>query len=215
MAGKSLRVLAGLLLTVAGMQVGALEQKSAWQELLTRAEQGQSQAQYELAMRYQRGQETEPDYTEAVKWLEKAASQQHIEAELQLGMMYFSGQGVARDNVRAAEWFRRAAEQKAATAARPLYSAKAIIPDNADDRALWWLQRAAEQGLAQAQYMLSRACAQLNYTVRALQWALIAEQAGSPDVRAWRLALQQQLGSDERKQAEQLAQAWLDSHPRP
>lgn len=215
MAGKNVRIrFLGLLLLVVSMQAVALEQAHSVQDLMTLAEQGQSQAQYELAMSYQRGQEVAQDYAEAVKWLEKAAGQRHLEAELQLGMMYFSGQGVARDNVRAAEWFRRVAEQKAATASRPLYTAKAILPDAADDLALWWLERSAEQGLAQAQYLLSRAFAQLNLPVKALQWALIAAQ-GNRDTSDWRDKLRQQLSASERKQAEQLAQAWRVAHPQP
>ena len=49
------------------------------------------------------------DYTGAMKWYEKAASQGDEQAEFCVGALYFNGQGVERDVAKAREWWERAA----------------------------------------------------------------------------------------------------------
>ncbi len=101
-------VTASALGTVAMQRAGAQPMPQA---LHTRAEQGEVIAQTELASRYYDGRGVEQDYGEAVRWMQRAASQAHAPAEYNLGLMYFRGRGVSPDDAQAAKWYLRAAEQ--------------------------------------------------------------------------------------------------------
>lgn len=70
------------------------------------AEQGYSQAQYELGGYYDYR-----DRREAVKWYRKAAEQGHAGAQYCLGNIYELGVGVNKDYNEAVKWYRKAAEQ--------------------------------------------------------------------------------------------------------
>ncbi len=51
-----------------------------------------------------------PDFAEAVRWYERAASAGSAEAAVRLCRMHLAGQGVARDEAAAKRWYERAAE---------------------------------------------------------------------------------------------------------
>ena len=68
-------------------------------------------AQYELAKKYESGEEVPLEFAEAAKWRRKAAEQGHADAQVSLGMMYDIGLGVPKNYAEAAKWFRKAAEQ--------------------------------------------------------------------------------------------------------
>ncbi len=75
------------------------------------AEPTDATAQYNLGVRYQRGQGVPQDYAEAMKWFRKAADQGNSEAQFNLGVMYADGQGVPQDHAAATTWYRKAADQ--------------------------------------------------------------------------------------------------------
>jgi TPR repeat protein len=52
---------------------------------LTTAEQGDAQAQYNLGIMYDNGQDVPQDYTAAASWYRKAAEQGHAQAQFNLG----------------------------------------------------------------------------------------------------------------------------------
>lgn len=58
---------------------------------------------------HDKGQYWKKDEKEAVKWLEKAAKQEHPRATAQMGACYRYGKGVDLDEKKAAEWFKKAA----------------------------------------------------------------------------------------------------------
>ena len=68
------------------------------------AEQGNADAQFNLANMYFNGQGVPQDYKQAVKWYTKAAEQGDADAQYNLGLMYANGQGVPQDNVYAHMW---------------------------------------------------------------------------------------------------------------
>ena len=68
----------------------AAEPDAALREL---AENGDAEAQYQMARFYERQNETE----KAVPWYEKAVAQQHAKAQNNLGALYMWGKGVAKD----------------------------------------------------------------------------------------------------------------------
>jgi TPR repeat protein len=57
-----------------------------------------------LGIAYQNGQGVEPDFTEAAKWLRKAADQGDAYAQVNVGWLYANGQGVAQDDTQALMW---------------------------------------------------------------------------------------------------------------
>ena len=51
------------------------------------------------------------DYTEAVRWIRKAAELGDAAAQYNLGWMYDNGEVVSQDKAEAVRWYRKAAEQ--------------------------------------------------------------------------------------------------------
>ena len=66
-------------------------------KLLNLANAGNSEAQYEIAVRYLVGRGIEQSYVEAAKWLQEAAAGGVISAQYNLGVLYDSGRGVEAD----------------------------------------------------------------------------------------------------------------------
>jgi len=123
---------------------------------LLKAEQGDSDAQYNLGYMYYNGEGVVQDYKEAVKWYRKAAEQGDSDAQLGLGNKYYNGQGVRKDYKEAVKWYRKAAEQGDSSAQYNL----GVMYDNGEGvskdykEAVKWYTKAAEQGHSDAQYNL-------------------------------------------------------------
>ena len=81
---------------------------SLWTPL---AEEGDSEAQFNMGVMYDRGQGVEADPVTALKWYRLAADQGHCRAQYSLGYMYRHGMGTPRDFVKAVDWYRLAASQ--------------------------------------------------------------------------------------------------------
>ncbi len=75
------------------------------------ADQGDTDAQYNLGFMYGEGQGVAVDHAEAAKWYRKAADQGHANAQFNLGGMYVNGQGVRLDYIQAHMWWTLAASQ--------------------------------------------------------------------------------------------------------
>jgi len=113
--------------TALGLGVGA-DDEEAVQLCKKAARRGSAEAQYEYALLFERGDESD-DHAGALEWFEKAAAQGHAEAQrwlelegsrtraldgdheaaLQLGHIFAQGLGVRRDFPLAEFWFRRSA----------------------------------------------------------------------------------------------------------
>jgi Sel1 repeat len=79
---------------------------------LTKAEQGDASAQYQLGTIYYQGESVPKSYTEALRWYKKAAEQGHADAQFSLGLMYDKGHiGVPKNNGKAYIWYGLASEQ--------------------------------------------------------------------------------------------------------
>jgi len=81
------------------------------QEIISKAKQGEADAQYHLGSMYNSGEGIPHDDEQAVQWYRKAAEQGHVGAQYNLALMYKHGQGVLLDFKRASQWFTKAAEQ--------------------------------------------------------------------------------------------------------
>ncbi|MFT5449548.1 MAG: TPR repeat protein [Gammaproteobacteria bacterium] len=119
--------------------------KHQWRPL---AEQGDAEAQANLASMYANGHGVAKDETEAVKWWRTAAEQGHAIARNNLGAMYAFGYGVAKNENEAMKWYQLAAEQGYSGAQYNLGLMHAYgmgVPQN-DVKGFIWFALAAAQG---------------------------------------------------------------------
>ena len=69
------------------------------------AEQGFSQAQFNLAHMYENGIGIRRDVEQMITWYERAAAQGNLHAQYKLGSIYLNGEGVEVDRETAYAWF--------------------------------------------------------------------------------------------------------------
>jgi TPR repeat protein len=125
-------------------------------ETQEKAEQGDAQAQYQLADQYWLGWGVPQDYVMAISWYTKAAEQGFAQAQFSLAQMYANGEGIAQNLTEALKWYTKAAQQGNADAQTTLgymYASGQGVDQNYTEAARWYT-KAAEQGNADAQLML-------------------------------------------------------------
>ena len=145
------------------------------------ARSGHANAQHALGMMYEYGRGLERSDSTAVVWYRKAAEQGMPEAQYRLGVLHENGWGVAIDTEMAAKWYKRAAELGHVF---------------------------AQHDLA---YMYLNGEGVPKDFIRAYKWLRIAT-ARRPDLMTKHLRrVSKILTSIELKQAESLAQEWLNS----
>ncbi len=83
--------------------------ENQFERRLSLAEQGDAEAQLEVAISYQEGKGAEKDFASARKWFLKSAEQGNASAAFWVGMGYTLGSGVETDPVRAVTWYKKAA----------------------------------------------------------------------------------------------------------
>jgi TPR repeat protein len=99
--------------------------------ILNRANAGDSNAQYEMAVRYADGEGVPQNYRDAMAWFAKAAANANEKAQWKLGLGYMKGIGVPQDESTAAEWFKRAsnrADIRAQSALSEIYFSGRGVP---------------------------------------------------------------------------------------
>jgi TPR repeat protein len=129
-------------------------QRPSFQSTLTRAGDGDADAQFSLGLKFANSEGEARDYIRAAQWYLKAAHQNHPLAQFNLGLMYASGQGVAQNDAEAVTWIRKAAEQGDAGAQFNLgtryqqSSISGLQMDAVESRieSYKWFQLAAAQG---------------------------------------------------------------------
>ncbi|NNM58756.1 MAG: sel1 repeat family protein [Legionellales bacterium] len=77
----------------------------------TQAATGNMEAEYNLGLIYDDGINTKADYTQAVQWYQKAATQGLAVAQYRLGLLYYNGNGVTQDKKMAAQLYQQAVAQ--------------------------------------------------------------------------------------------------------
>lgn len=132
---------------------------TAWAESLAtlqqRAESGNSDAQYDLAMCYWKGEKGAPkDNTQAFYWMKRSAGQGDAYAQSWVAYFYEEGYGTGKDDAEAFYWYRRAAEQGNRSAQNNLgehyYYGRGIARDFG--KAAMWYKKAADQGHISAMF---------------------------------------------------------------
>ena len=141
--------------------------EAAFQWFKCSADQGNADAQFQLAVRYDNGAPgTEvADPAEALRYYLMAAKQGHINAQFNAGSAYAYGTGVEKDSFASNQWFYRAAQQEDPEAQFILaYNYEHGIGTSTSTstnsgskgpisirRAVKWYSRAADNGYAAAQ----------------------------------------------------------------
>ena len=121
---------------------------------LEKAEMGDADAQFQVALRHGSGRGVEKSEANAAEWFEKAARQGHIGGQRMIALSYQLGRGVEVNKNKAIEWFRKAADQGDAFAQFQLGAA--LIGKNASENeknALPWLLKSADNGSREGQHM--------------------------------------------------------------
>ena len=80
-------------------------------ELMALAENGDPEAQFQLAGHFKKGIGVRKSFSKAVEWYTKAAKQGNVMAQYNLAECYKLGRGVKNDIEKAVEWYTKAAEQ--------------------------------------------------------------------------------------------------------
>jgi TPR repeat protein len=154
-----------------------MDEKSSISELEQMATAGDdAAAQANLGRRYLHGDGVEQDFSEAYRWLSKAASQGQTKASCDLGTMYQLGIGVERNVLAAADFHLIAAEEGDSQACQNLGEYQAE------------LQEIALSGSQMASLFMSRICNRGFVTEKsqALTWTWIlwAKKHCEPDADA-------------------------------
>lgn len=138
-----------------------LSTATAWAESLAtlqqRAESGNSDAQYDLAMCYWKGEKGAPkDNAKAFYWMKRSAGQGDAYAQSWVGYFYENGYGTARDFGEAAYWYRRSADQGNRFSQNNLgecyYYGRGV--ERSYEKAASWYKKAADQEFPSAYYNL-------------------------------------------------------------
>jgi len=167
-------------------QMSEAEQALAVKELQQRAEKGDPESQYRLAILYGNGEGVALDHLQAEHWFTQAARQGHEGAVLNLAWLYATGTGVNADDKKARELYLLAAGHgsgKAQYVVATMYrfGQHGVEPDKA--KALHYYQLAAEKGIAAAQFALGKLLMEGKLVetddVVALQWLTLALANGS------------------------------------
>jgi TPR repeat protein len=115
----------------------------------SKANQGDADAQFNLALLYHHGVGTPQNSKQAVYWYAKAAQQGHVNAQFKLGSLYHDGLGeeVRHDLKLAVYWLTKAAEQGLVHAQYSLGHMYEYGDGAPQDyrQAFFWYTKAAEQ----------------------------------------------------------------------
>ncbi|MGB7745817.1 MAG: tetratricopeptide repeat protein, partial [Verrucomicrobiia bacterium] len=181
--------------------------QSASQKLISSAQEGHAEAQYNLGRSYQNGFGVKPNNTEAAYWYRRAAKQGHSEAQNSLGMLLEADQ---RDYASAAQWFAMAARQGNADAQYNLGIIYYSGLGTNYEFALHWFQQAAQQGQVQAQRILGKMYERgqgikPDY-VEAYKWLKLAQLQGDEEAASELQVCSASMTTDQIPAAEKLVQ---------
>lgn len=188
-------------------------------ELLTRAQTGDPEAQFELAARYAEDPATKGKLALAAQWYEKAASQGHAVAEYRLASLYEKGGGVAKDIERAKDLYQRAAEKGNI---RAMHNLGVLAAEGSDGKpnytsAALWFGKAAEYGIKDSQYnfavLLARGLGVTKDLARSYTWFAIVAATGDVDAAQKRDEVAARLTSSELAAANSAAAAFVPDAP--
>ena len=146
------------------------------------AEQGDPDAQFNLAQAYRLGRGVPTNLAAAQIWLERAAVQGHVDAQTTLGLLLFQ----SGDKANAMKWLKASADKNDPRAllvyGTALFNGDSVTQDAAQGYAL--VSRAAAQGLAPAKSTLAEMGQVISAADRKKAVALVAQQKNAPKTQA-------------------------------
>lgn len=135
---------ASSIFTAANNAVKQGDYNTAYRQYLRLATNGFPEAQFNLALMYQRGVGVNLDPAEAAYWYEKAAANGIAEAMLNLGTLYDVGGALGQDLNAAAQWYSKAA---AAGSAQAMCNLGLLYTRNNNiQQAKYWYDQATQVG---------------------------------------------------------------------
>ena len=159
----------------------------ALNEFLPSVMEGNTGAQFYLALMYEKGAGVPQDQAKAFKWYNLAAEQGSAEAMFKLGVYHYDGSGgAAKDTEKAMTWFGDAAREGIAGAQFNigLMHAKGLGVERDYALAAKWFRVAAEQNHPLAQHGLgiiyAKGLGVERDLVRASMWSQLALKAAKP-----------------------------------
>ena len=188
-------------------------------ELRTRAEAGNADAQYQLAMTCPNSgdfanRDDSNEVQEMIRWLKQSAEQGHPKAQHDLAFCYEYGKGVTKDDAEAVKWHRKAATQGNASSSSEVgrhYLHGFGVPQDAAEAAKWYRQ-AAIDGDELAPFKLGLLYLEGNGVpkdlVQALMWLELSPQRGYPEQKKIRDTCDKELTSEQIAEAKRLAREW-------
>ncbi|MEI9969815.1 MAG: tetratricopeptide repeat protein [Terracidiphilus sp.] len=196
--------------------------KPSLDQLLSKAQKGDSDSQYQLGLLYEHGSpETPKDSAEAVKWFIRLADNGDRRGENALGIAYLHGYGVTENEAVGFEWFYKAALKGYPAAqfnlAGAYYQGRGIQKNTKE--AFNWFAEAARNGESSAQAVLCIEY-QSNRLIEAdptlsYAWCLIAKETGDkhPEVLSTYLnKARSMLSASQLNEAKMLASSWIANH---
>jgi TPR repeat protein len=183
------------------------------------ANEGDNEAQYNLALIYHHGEGVLQDYKQASYWYKKAAEQGLAEAQYNLASLYYYGEGVLQDYKQASYWYKKAAEQGVAEAQYNLalrYDSgnKGVLQDY--NQAIYWLKKAAKQGLAKAQVVFGfsyvRGRGVITDDVEAYVWWNVAAAQGKEAAGKYRDLIAKKMTPAQIAKAQELSKVYFQKY---
>lgn len=209
----------GLFMLVSVPNYSYAEVSKETQAIINEAEQGDAEAQYNLAVAYDMGDGIDVDHAKAVFWYQKSADQGYKDAMFNLAVSYDDGEGVEEDNELAVFWYTKAAEKGDADAQNNL----AVMYEDGEgtevdyDQARIWYTKSAQQGNSLAQYNL----ADLYYNgrglpqpdkVEAYAWFAVAAENDETGAEDRRKGVWRELNKEQRSDARELSTKYIDEY---
>ncbi|MCA8914706.1 MAG: sel1 repeat family protein [Planctomycetes bacterium] len=141
-----------------GMELrDANEFDDARRYMLSAAERGHAEAQFELGLWYMTGNRGVPvDFNQAALWVEKAAETGQRDALTYIWQLYFFGKGVGQSDAKAYAWLQRSAgtgDPEASYRLGLFHYEGIATPEDHAEAAVWFLD-AADSGVPGACYYL-------------------------------------------------------------
>ena len=123
--------------------------------LVKDSDNGDAEAQFDLASTYAHGWGIDQDDKKAIHWLTKAAEQGFLRAQIRLALCYSDGDHVKQNYEKAVFWYEKAAElgDDFAQSMLGIFYSGGDIPED-KEKAVYWITKASEQGVAFSQNMM-------------------------------------------------------------
>ena len=138
------RIVAMTISVLLCMATFAQSSQPSFNQLLTKARNGDAAAMYDVAVCYYNGKGVAKNERESFNWLLKSAQKGYVDAMVEVGYDYFYGIGVEADDEEGFEWMLKAA--KAGDLEAMEYVAEDYLIYGDKDEAYTWYSKAAGKG---------------------------------------------------------------------